>query len=928
MKTFGFLIFLIWVNILLSFSLHAQIVESDIGYLQEKTLIAKVKPEYRLLCFERQISHPLVVAIFNELGSGHAKKMFPLHSQPQKEFNELGFPLVDLSLIYIIEYSIDFELNYAAHLLLSSNVFEYVEPYVIPEILYIPNDPLIANQYYLSRIKAYEAWGIWKGDTNYVVGITDTGYEFNHPDLVDAVKYNYNDPIDGIDNDNDGYIDNFKGWNLGQNNNNPQYVALGHGIHVSGIAGASADNTFGIAGVGFNTKILPVKIDNAMGSLTMSYQGIVYAADHGANTINCSWGSTFGAGQFGQDIVNYATFNRNSLVVAAAGNSNNERMFYPCSYQNVLCVAGTKADDFKWENSSYYRRVDISAPGHNVYSTWANGTFVYSGGTSMASPAVAGAAALVWSYMPHLSPLQIAEHLKNTADVIDTIPSNIIYDDKLGYGRLNMYRALVDTLKPGVRLLQMDITDGNDNVFIMNDTLNISGNFINHLAQTKNLIIELKSESSFIQILDSVYVAGIINTQAQFNNSTQPFRILLLPGMPSSYDIELKFQYSDSAYTGYDYKYITVNIDFLNIAENKIQTTVTSKGNIGYNDNVNFQQGVGLRYENSASLISCSGFMIGRANNQVSDNIYGFTTLFDTDLQPVQSVAYVDPPQKGTQQIVGEFNDDGAGTQKLNVNVLHHNFAWDENDKQSFIVVEYFITNSESTDLSNVFVGYFADWELKFRSQNRAFTNAVQRFGYVFSLDSSLYAAIQLLTPGNFSHYAIDNDGQDGSVNLNDGFSSTEKFMTLSNSRTTAGNFQFGNNVSSVVSSGPYLLQPQDTLHIAFALHVAYTYTDLEQSVLSATQAWQDMQNVGVSEEENPHISVTPNPFVDEFTVCVKTDEDSHFILYDMNGKNILEFSTLSNSCYTVNTQKLPPGVYVLKSKVNDRMVRKLIKIS
>jgi hypothetical protein len=124
MKTFGFLIFLIWVNILLSFSLHAQIVESDIGYLQEKTLIAKVKPEYRLLCFERQISHPLVVAIFNELGSGHAKKMFPLHSQPQKEFNELGFPLVDLSLIYIIEYSIDFELNYAAHLLLSSNVFE------------------------------------------------------------------------------------------------------------------------------------------------------------------------------------------------------------------------------------------------------------------------------------------------------------------------------------------------------------------------------------------------------------------------------------------------------------------------------------------------------------------------------------------------------------------------------------------------------------------------------------------------------------------------------------------------------------------------------------------------------------------------------------------------------------------------------------
>ena len=505
----------------------------SIGHQLDGTMIVRVKNEFRSFCTERQISHPHFLAVFSEMEGDKLEKMFPYHKSPEHRLNQFGEPMVDISLIYVLSFSPDFSLSLASHLLMTTGVFEYAEPYVIPELLYIPNDPLVTNQYYLNTVRAYDAWEIWKGDTNYVVGITDTGYEFNHPDLVNAVKYNYNDTIDGLDNDNDGFVDNFKGWNLGENTNNPQYSALGHGIHVSGIAGATADNTFGIAGVGFKTKLLPVKIDNQMGALVMSYQGIVYAADHGANTINCSWGSTFGIGQFGQDIVNYATYNQNALVVAAAGNSNNELLFYPCSYQNVLCVAATKIDDSKWENSSYYWRVDVSAPGHNIYSTWANGTFVSSGGTSMASPIVAGAAALIWSYFPDLSPLQLIQHLKNTADVIDTLSQNIVYADKLGYGRLNMYRALMDPILPGIQLRSLNISNHNDDFFVMNDTLFMTGNFINYLAPTQNLQITLCSSSPYVELIDTVFNAGVQPTMAQFSNP-EFFKLKILPNTPSS----------------------------------------------------------------------------------------------------------------------------------------------------------------------------------------------------------------------------------------------------------------------------------------------------------------------------------------------------------------------------------------------------------
>jgi hypothetical protein len=406
-----------------------------------------------------------------------------------------------------------------------------------------------------------------------------------------------------------------------------------------------------------------------------------------------------------------------------------------------------------------------------------------------------------------------------------------------------------------------------------------------------------------------------------------PFRIRILPGIPSSSEIELKFKYSDLNYSGYDYASVTANIDFLDLTVNDIKTTITSKGTLGYNDNLNYQQGIGLTYMNSSSLISCVSFMAGLTNNKVSDNVYGFTTAFDSDLVSENSVVFVDPPLKGDQQVSGIFNDSGAGSQTMNIRVLHDEFAWDSQPRKNFIIADFSVINMNSSDMTSLYIGYFMDWELKTRSQNKAATNAGLKFGYVYSLDSSLYAAVQLLTPGNFLHYAIDNDGQDASVNLNDGFSSTEKFMTLSNTRTTAGNSPFGNYVSSVVSSGPFMLPAGDTVHVAFAIHVADTYVELLQSINNARDAWNELVTAGISHHEKSNLNVFPNPVGEVLFLETNMKGISTIEIIDLTGRRVYSANTQQSGIQAIELDFLCPGPYILRITGEEVAVRQIIKL-
>jgi len=269
-----------------------------------------------------------VEAALRNLSATHLHQKFPRTLAPKPE--RPGS--VDLRGIYQCDVPTDLELDRARAVLLRTGAVEYVEPLYVRQPLYQPNDPLAdstitslsAGQYYLKQIKAYRAWDVTRGDTTIVIGITDGGVRLTHLELASQIKHNYADPIDGIDNDNDGYVDNFTGWDLANNDNDPGYdISIVHGSLVSGVAVARPDNGHGIAGVGNKTKFMPLNIyPNTPTGTFAGIEAIVYAADHGCQVIVMAWGGTGGYSRLEQDAITYAAVNRDAVLVAAAGNTN------------------------------------------------------------------------------------------------------------------------------------------------------------------------------------------------------------------------------------------------------------------------------------------------------------------------------------------------------------------------------------------------------------------------------------------------------------------------------------------------------------------------------------------------------------------------------------------------------------------------------
>jgi subtilisin family serine protease len=800
-----------------------------------KTVVFRLKSDFREFLYSGPMETYGLDKFFESIGAAAPSKRFPNHKAPEKAYNERGEKLEDLSLIYSFNYTSDTPLEKVISKLMTYGAFEYAEPWYVPKTCYTPNDPAATVfEYHLTNIDAFNGWNISKGDTNVVIGITDTGVEPTHSDLAGNLKFNYSDPINGSDDDGDGFTDNFRGWDLGENDNDPTYNANAHGVHVTGLAAAVTDNNNGMAGVGFKCKYLPVKIADASGALTMAYDGIVYAADHGCAVINCSWGGS-GGGQFGQNIINYATINKNALVVAAAGNNGSLQDFYPASYTYVTSVAGTNSSDARWIGSNYGYSVDVCAPGDQIYSTWPTNTYTMSSGTSMASPIAAGVAAIIKSVFPSYTGLQVGEQLKVTCDNIYPVNSAAM-TDKLGNGRVNMFKAITQTSSPSVVNVQRNISDNNDNAFIINDTLRVRGDFTNYLAAASNVTATLSTTSSFVSIIDATTTLGAIGTLSTVNNNVDPFLVKILPTAPQNTSILFKITIADAAsgYSAIQFFSVTVNVDYVNIAINDVGTTMTSKGRIGYNQDQQVE-GLGFTYMGGNTLLYEASFMIGTSGNTVSDMSRGTGSIPDNDFMAVVNAHRIVPDVVSEFDVEAVFNDNNALTPN-NVLILQNGYAWSIPGHRKYVIMNYKIKNTGSTTLNNLHAGIFADWDIMNYNLNKAAYDGANRMGYCWSTEQAgLYAGIKLLTQTPVLHYAIDNvSGGAGGVNLFDGYDGNEKFTTLSTNRTNAGGTGTGNDVCDVVSSGPFSLAPNDSVTVAFALIAGDSLLDIQNSAINA----------------------------------------------------------------------------------------------
>ena len=274
---------------------------------------------------------PALRTTLSRLGAA-AQAKFPASVAPGP--NRPG--AVDLGLLYEVRVPASASLDDTRRQLLKTGLVEYVEPLYSYPPLQQPNDPLAdstrANgQYHLKNIRAYRAWDVTQGDTSIVIGIVDGGTRLTHEDLATQFQPNRQDPIDGLDNDGDGYVDNYYGWDFADHDNDPgRDPSSVHGILVAGCAAGATNNGKGIAGVGYRCRFLPLKIypSTPTGSFG-GYEAIVYAADHGCQIINLSWGAPGGYSQYEQDVINYAAINHDVVVVAAAGNTAADLDFYP-----------------------------------------------------------------------------------------------------------------------------------------------------------------------------------------------------------------------------------------------------------------------------------------------------------------------------------------------------------------------------------------------------------------------------------------------------------------------------------------------------------------------------------------------------------------------------------------------------------------------
>lgn len=357
-----------------------------------------------------------------------------------------------------------------------------------PRVSWVPNDPMYDQQWHYwntgqtggtvgADIKLQDAWEIQRGSSNVTIAIIDEGVDYTHTDLAGAMWVNEleQNGSTGVDDDNNGYIDDIHGYGFGDDEGN--YIPGEHGTHVGGTVGAVSNNGIGVSGVagGSGTadgvRLMSCAVFGSFGVGGFD-EAFIYAADNGASIAQNSWGYT-SPGDYEQsvlDAIDYfiATAGKDlvgeqngplfgGIVIFAAGNSDSNEEWYPGFYEPVLSVASTTHNDTKAWYSNYGPWVDVAAPGgetdieeQGVLSTLPGNSYGFYQGTSMACPHVSGLAGLLVSEYggPGFTNLNLREIIESTTDDIDDL--NPAFIGMLGSGRINAFTALAsdDSIPP------------------------------------------------------------------------------------------------------------------------------------------------------------------------------------------------------------------------------------------------------------------------------------------------------------------------------------------------------------------------------------------------------------------------------------------------------------------------------------------------
>lgn len=521
--------------------------------------VFKLKPEYRHLL---SISNNRTG--INELDSKLDKLRV---SRIKQRFLSPKNSKHEIALIFTV-YS-DLPPQAVVNLLGTDKHVQYAEVVYPDEIFAVPNDPSYSLSEYLPYLEAEAAWDIHKGELGanpVILAIVDTGVKWDHVDLAENIWNNLGEDsngngytmyhngsawvmdsgdINGIDDDANGKIDDLIGWDFMLNEAGDEatdpYDSGGHGTAVSGLMAARTNNGVGTSSLSWNLTLMPISCSHVSSSIYRGYEGIVYAAENGADVINCSWGGNIFS-MAAQEVINYA-WGLGSIIVAAAGNSNNQNPVYPAAYRNVLATAALLNTGVKSTASSYGAFVDFGATNSRIYTTTFNGGYALgntgtNNATSYASPLAVALVGLVKSYYPALSQADIVNRVKGSCDDIELL--NPSYPGFLGEGKLNARRALED-LNPlpdneaRVALQEfLGVNDSNANEALEpGETFSLNLRMRNYGYAGSNAVFTLSTSSTAVSILSNTEYGSL--PEDDYFELSDAFSIYVLPGASSQY---------------------------------------------------------------------------------------------------------------------------------------------------------------------------------------------------------------------------------------------------------------------------------------------------------------------------------------------------------------------------------------------------------
>jgi hypothetical protein len=657
------------------------------------------------------------------------------------------------------------------------------------------------------------------------------------------------------------------------------------------------------------------------------FEGIVYAAENGADIISCSWGSLGGYSHLEQEVINYAT-SLGAIVIAAAGNNSSSQSHYPSSYKNVLSIAGTNASDDRYPSTNYGPDVDLAAPGVNIYSLFNNNTYGFATGTSMSAPMVAGAAGLVKTQNPDWNGLQIGEQVRVT---VDSLPGET---GQLGRGRLNVYRALTES-SPSIRLTEYDFADESGNGTIEpGENVDISITVKNYLEATSNIDLILTSEDPYVTITQSVISLPSISTLEEISPETS-FECEISKSAPADHTIKFVLEISAMDYDDIDYLSLTILPGYLNLSVNNLRMTVTSLGRIVNSELFEAKDTVGFSYKLMENLLFEGTIISGTSASQISNAARAGIGAFADDfvVTPEGLISNEIPGSLSDEESFGQFTDESASN-PMGIEISQYTYAWKDIENDDYIIMQFVIRNRRDTDLNNFHFGWFYDWDINGETYD---TNIIRydserRMGYAYDSSTGPETNVGVVSLSdetmNFEAVYIDD------INI---FTNTLKWLKISSGVTVedAG----PDDVAFVIANGPITIPAYSSHRLAFAMVAGEDSLSLFEHADSAIASWDNLKVLDIDDVEQFKTPLSyslsqnyPNPFNPRTIIKyeLRKMNDVELSIYNVLGEKVVTLVSENQAAgkYSIewDASGLASGVYYYELKTaNFRDVKKMV---